>query len=168
MHRPIFNSGVKIFGDHMKNDYDNNHNEIIEKWSPIIESIFDGLDFNQIDKKLLSFYFEWLSKYDIHNTEQQIYDELSSNINSFKKLLIDFINSPEMNLPIINKVYNPFLKRERYEVEKNGKKIIIDETSMSEDSFFIELYPIIFLEAIGMKQFIRNKKLNSLLHDTKQ
>lgn len=166
-HKPIFNSIVVVPKEHMKDVYDRHSDKTIKKWIPIAEGIFTELDFDNnqsLDIKLLLFYFEWLSYYASYNTVSN--NEVYLNIQSFKKLMSEYINSPSMNFTIIDQVYNPLLKKVRYKVLKNDESVIMDEFYKNDESFLIDLYPTEFLEAIGLKEYTRDRKLNEILDNS--
>ena len=164
-HKPVFHAEVDMFGDFLKQDFDSNPSKIMQKWSPVAENIFTELNFdklNYLDKKMILFYFEWIAMHDNHNIKND-YNEVAMNVHSFKVLMDELINSPKLNYPIVNKVYNPFLNKMRYEVSKDGQNIIMDEFYKNDEGFLLELYPDKFIEAVGMKQTSRERKLNDIL-----
>lgn len=167
MHKPTIKSGLKMWGNHMQETFENNSESIIKKWLPIAENLFKDLNFdrfNYSDQKMILFYFEWLANFDEHEP----HSILAENVHSFKCLIIDYINSDNANFDIISEVYNPILDRVRYKVKKGNDIVIMDSFNRKDESFFIHIYPNDFLEAIGMKQYLRERKLEDILDvDTK-
>ena len=164
MHKPVFNGSIEIYGDWMKDDYENNPSKIMKKWSPVADNIFTDFNlekFNYEDRKMILFYMEWMQNYD----DSSKLSKLPENVHTFMDLILEYINSPSMNFPIVNKVYNPILNKIRYEVEKGGEHVIMDELTYDKKPFLTHLYPTNFLEAIGMKGYVREQKLNDILDD---
>ncbi len=124
-------------------------------------SHFNVNDLPYNDIKLLYIYIEWMSLYDM---EEQ-HANLTANIISFFKELRKVLDDDKFNLPIITKVYNPVLGRERWVVEVDGVEKIMDELTRTEyrTPMLYEAYPDEFFHAIGEKQWLRAKKLKEIL-----
>jgi len=175
VHKPKFNSDIQHAQGFLKESYEIDYHKVIEKWENIALGVFKGIkitELNNVDKKMLLFYTEWLWRHDDNDDNDSTYNNtrckgnsLIENIREFEKILIDYINSPSMNFTIVNKVYNPLLNKVRYEVQKGNKQIIMDEFTYKEEALLISLYPNEFLVDIGMKGYVRNNKLKSILTD---
>ncbi len=159
-HKPVFiEPRVTLQSNALKDDFESKTRDATRKWLPVLNQIIKEIDldkFNYDDKVLLTFYIEWLS---ISSPEN-----LTDNIIDFKKMMLGYINSDSMNHKIIEEVYNPLLNKIRYRVLKNEKEVIIDELTHESGFFFlIDLYPDSFLNAVGLKGYVRNKKLEDIL-----